>query len=67
MNVVQSRPSKKLEEEKSSKTSQKVDFYQDIPHYELSLDDFEEYALARLKVRNNEILLNQKRNSILLL
>ena len=28
-----------------------VDMYSDIPSFELSLDEFEEYALARLKVR----------------
>ena len=28
-----------------------VDMYLDVPSYELSLDEFEEYALARLKVR----------------
>lgn len=51
MNVVQSRPSRnRMTEEKSSNKSQNVDFYQDIPSYELSLDEFEEYALARLKV-----------------
>jgi hypothetical protein len=50
MNVVSSRPVKKLTEEKASKSLQKVDFYDDVPHYELSLDEFEEYALARLKV-----------------
>jgi hypothetical protein len=28
-----------------------VDMYADIPSLELSLDEFEEFALARLKVR----------------
>ena len=28
-----------------------VDMYSEIPSLELSLDEFEEYALARLKVR----------------
>lgn len=27
-----------------------VDMYADVPTFELSLDEFEEYALARLKV-----------------
>ena len=27
-----------------------MDMYTDIPSFELSLDEFEEYALARLKV-----------------
>ena len=27
-----------------------VDMYLDVPSFELSLDEFEEYALARLKV-----------------
>ena len=31
--------------------SSDVDLYLDTPAFELSLDEFEEYALARLKVR----------------
>mmetsp|Transcript_23842 Transcript_23842/g.57487 ORF Transcript_23842/g.57487 Transcript_23842/m.57487 type:complete len:498 (+) Transcript_23842:115-1608(+) len=31
-------------------SSADVDMYSDVPFFELSLDDFEEYALARLKV-----------------
>lgn len=51
MNVVQSRPSRsRVTEEKTSKKAQTVDFYDNVPQYELSLDEFEEYALARLKV-----------------
>lgn len=34
----------------SLSSSPQVDFYQDVPDFELSLDDFEEYALARLKL-----------------
>jgi hypothetical protein len=29
----------------------KINLYQNIPQVEVSLDEFEEYALARLKVR----------------
>lgn len=52
MNVVQSRPvSSRITEDSASRaTKQVIDFYRDIPSYELSLDEFEEYALARLKV-----------------
>ena len=54
MNVVQSRSSRNrvTTEEKTKKAQGRVDFYDDIPHYELSLDEFEQYALARLKVVN---------------
>ena len=34
----------------SAGTATDVDMYQDVPSFELSLDEFEEYALARLKV-----------------
>lgn len=34
----------------SSSNSLDVDMYTDVPSFELSLDEFEEYALARLKV-----------------
>lgn len=34
-----------------SSSSADVDMYLDVPSFELSLDEFEEYALARLKVR----------------
>ena len=51
MNVVQTRPVRnRLSEEPRAAKQQAVDFYQDIPSFELSLDEFEEYALARLKV-----------------
>ena len=33
-----------------SSSSNDVDMYLDVPSFELSLDEFEEYALARLKV-----------------
>jgi hypothetical protein len=51
MNVVHSHPTKigrgLLSD--SSKTYA-VEFYEVIPNHELSLDDFEVFALARLKV-----------------
>ena len=34
----------------SSSSTNDVDMYLDVPSFELSLDEFEEYALARLKV-----------------
>ena len=34
-------------------TGMDVDMYLEAPSFELSLDDFEEYALARLKVRHH--------------
>ena len=34
----------------SGSSSNDVDMYLDVPSLELSLDEFEEYALARLKV-----------------
>ena len=34
----------------ASGASSDVDMYLDVPSFELSLDEFEEYALARLKV-----------------
>ena len=34
----------------SGSSSNDVDMYFDVPSFELSLDEFEEYALARLKV-----------------
>lgn len=53
MNVVQtSKPTKigRGHVASNSKASA-VEFYDDIPNCELSLDDFEVFALARLKVR----------------
>jgi hypothetical protein len=38
--------------EKSSRNESTLNFYAEPPHFELSLDEFEEFALARLKVRN---------------
>ena len=34
----------------ASSSATDVDMYLDVPSFELSLDEFEEYALARLKV-----------------
>ena len=36
--------------ENSSSSSNNINLYQDIPKVEVSLDDFEEFALDRLKV-----------------
>lgn len=40
-----------------SSSSNDVDMYLDVPSFELSLDEFEEYALARLKVSDCYLLL----------
>mmetsp|Transcript_23527 Transcript_23527/g.34202 ORF Transcript_23527/g.34202 Transcript_23527/m.34202 type:complete len:95 (-) Transcript_23527:112-396(-) len=40
-----------LSSSSSSSVEAPLDFYAEIPSYELSLDEFEEFALARLKVR----------------
>ncbi len=52
MNVARSpRLTKVKEEDKNAGEITYLDFYAQPPHFELSLDEFEEYALARLKVR----------------
>lgn len=54
MNVVSSRPSRLGRGhvgDESSKRSSVVSFYSEVPSFELSLDEFEEYALSRLKVK----------------
>jgi hypothetical protein len=55
MNVVQSHSAKigRGLVNDSSKASA-VEFYEEIPNHELSLDDFEVFALARLKVIQRE-------------
>lgn len=40
----------------SSSSSNDVDMYLDVPSFELSLDEFEEYALARLKVSDYQLI-----------
>ncbi len=39
-----------------SGSSNDVDMYLDVPSFELSLDEFEEYALARLKVSDSHVI-----------
>lgn len=53
MNVVKSKSSRAnaLPRVKSEVQPAKVNLYQEIPNLEVSLDDFEEFALDRLKVR----------------
>lgn len=55
MNAVQVRPTKVLsgssQEQESVGKSPAVEFYDELPNLELSLDEFEVYALARLTVR----------------
>jgi hypothetical protein len=54
MNVVKSASSRALPKAvTSSSTAVKVNLYQEIPNLEVSLDDFEEFALDRLKVRED--------------
>jgi hypothetical protein len=52
MNVVKSSSqSESISKGISSKSqAQKINLYQDFPKGECSIDDFEEYALMRLKV-----------------
>jgi len=54
MNVVSSRPVRsaiiKAEEQRTAASIGDINFYNQVPNFELSLDDFEEFALARLKV-----------------
>jgi len=54
MNVVSSRPIRsaiiKAEEQRTAASISDINFYNEVPNFELSLDDFEEFALARLKV-----------------
>jgi len=52
MNVVRSKSyiSSSLPKDKSENKATTVNLYQEIPDFEVSLDDFEEYALDRLKV-----------------
>lgn len=53
MNIVKSRTSGNLPKKEGavSAGSQPISLYQEIPNMEVSLDDFEEFALDRLKVR----------------
>lgn len=32
--------------------AQSLDFYREVPSFEMQLDEFEDYALGRLKVNN---------------
>lgn len=55
MNVIGNKSSSRLvrtsQLDGSSKTNTpSINFYHEIPNFELSLDEFEEFALARLKV-----------------
>ena len=46
-------------DEASSSNNNNINLYQDIPNIEVSLDDFEEFALDRLKVRNKKALMHK--------
>jgi hypothetical protein len=52
MNVVRTKSSRSASLLKAKVENQPttVNLYQEIPNFEVSLDDFEEYALDRLKV-----------------
>jgi hypothetical protein len=39
------------QQQQNTSSNQNINLYQDIPTLEVSLDDFEEFALDRLKVR----------------
>jgi hypothetical protein len=47
---IQSRALKSVASNPREVAAYTLDFYNDIPQSELSLDEFEEYALGRLKV-----------------
>lgn len=51
MNVVKSKSSRLTSLPKAETQPAKFNLYQEIPNIEVSLDDFEEFALDRLKVR----------------
>jgi hypothetical protein len=56
MNVVKSSrkgglPKSTAADSKNIGNRDNINLYQEIPNIEVSLDDFEEYALDRLKVR----------------
>lgn len=56
MNVVQARPAKLGRGYVGEgPKGPMVEFYDEIPNHELSLDDFEVFALARLKVRKRTL------------
>jgi hypothetical protein len=53
MNVIHSAASAlSVLDEKVKKNESRLNLYNDTPHFELSLDEFEVYALKRLKVRS---------------
>jgi hypothetical protein len=53
MNVIPSTAAlSKRKAEGTASLPRKVNFYFDSPNIELSLDEFEVYAMKRLKVRN---------------
>ena len=56
MNVVRSRSETKNLLPKAEEVACKVNLYQDVPNIEVSLDDFEEFALDRLKVNELPVL-----------
>jgi hypothetical protein len=55
MNVIHSAASAlSLPEDKVKVEQSRLNLYNDSPHFELSLDEFEVYALKRLKVCDNQ-------------
>jgi hypothetical protein len=56
MNVLHSAGSALARPEDKVKSEHTVNLYNDSPHFELSLDEFEVYALKRLKVRSVPIV-----------
>jgi hypothetical protein len=61
MNIIRSSrgsgvPKPGSAEAKQSSQASNINLYQEIPNIEVSLDDFEEFALDRLKVRQNNMI-----------
>lgn len=69
MNVIKSKSfqTSDLPKGKSQSQANKLNLYHDIPNVEVSLDDFEEYALDRLKVRRSVHVLHIARSNRFLL
>jgi hypothetical protein len=66
MNVIHSAASAlSLPQDKVKNEQSRLNLYNDSPHFELSLDEFEVYALKRLKVRYVMIDQSTKCSSLL--
>jgi hypothetical protein len=56
MNIVKKERASHLPKKQTlnSSSAQPINLYQEIPNMEVSLDDFEEFALDRLKVSDSQ-------------